>query len=76
VSKRPPNPGFSGLTGALSVALSFTLPIAGGGLLGRYLDGRLDVHPWGTVIGILVGLGVGSGLAYVAVRRAFDALGR
>jgi F0F1-type ATP synthase assembly protein I len=76
VSKRPSTPRYGGLTGALSVALAFTLPIAGGGFLGRYVDGRFGVHPWGTLGGILLGLAGGTGLAYVAVRRAFDALER
>ena len=72
MSNRAPGSGWQGLATGLSLGLDLALPIFAGGFLGRYVDGRLRWHPWGTFVGIVAGMAVGGYLAYRVIRRALD----
>ena len=67
-------PRVQALATGFSIAGDLVLPILGGGYLGRYLDGRMHWHPWGTFLGVLAGMAVGGYLAYRVIRRALDRL--
>jgi len=54
----PSNPMAVGVAWAyrlMSVALEFSVPA----LVGYFLDRRLGTEPWATVVGAIIGLGVG-----------------
>jgi F0F1-type ATP synthase assembly protein I len=74
VPQRTPKGGLASLAVGLSASMEFAVPAVGGALLGRYADGRLHIHPWGTAVGIAVGVGMGGYLMIRVVRRALDRL--
>ena len=62
--KRPPS--FLVLAG---MGLSIALCVAGGLLLGLYLDGSTHRSPLFTLLGLTVGVVFGVGIAYVRIKR-------
>lgn len=78
--KRPSSPGADMARGASEAARWLAVPI---GLVfwvsvfwltGRWLDGRWDSHPWGQLIGAVVGFAVGFTYVFWAVRVAMGTL--
>jgi F0F1-type ATP synthase assembly protein I len=43
----------------LNIGWSFVVPMVLGLLLGRYLDRRLEIAPWGTLACLLLGMAAG-----------------
>ena len=62
--KQPPS--FLALAG---MGISIALCVAGGVVLGLYLDGRTQRSPLFTLVGLAVGVLFGLGLAYVQIKR-------
>ena len=59
-------PSFLALAG---LGISIALCVAGGVVLGLYLDGTTHRSPLFTLIGLALGIAIGVGLAYVEIRR-------
>jgi F0F1-type ATP synthase assembly protein I len=62
--KQPPS--FLALAG---LGISIALCVAGGLLLGVYLDDKTHDSPLFALVGLLVGVVIGVGLAYVEIKR-------
>ena len=81
-NKRPSSPSADMGRGASEAARWLAVPI---GLVfwvcvfwlsGRWLDGRWDTHPWGQLIGAVIGFAVGFTYLFWAVRVATGSLNR
>jgi len=59
-------PSFLTLAG---LGISIALCVAGGVVLGLYLDSTTHRSPLFTLIGLVVGIASGVGLAYVEIKR-------
>ena len=54
----------------IGASSALTALVVGGALGGRWLDGRLETEPWLTLVGVLLGAGLGLyELARVALRK-------
>lgn len=54
----------------IGASSALTALVVGGALGGRWLDGRLETQPWLTLVGVLLGAGLGLyELARVALRK-------
>jgi ATP synthase protein I len=72
MSKTSPEVPFSMWRFAWDLGYTLALPLVGGVLLGRWLDGRLDTGPWLLVIGLVLGIVVSSFAVVRQLRRALD----
>jgi ATP synthase protein I len=61
---------WKGIGGYATVGLEFTLSVALGLFVGRWLDRKFDTEPWLTVIGFAYGLAAGGRAIYRALKRA------
>jgi ATP synthase protein I len=61
---------WKGVGSYATVGLEFTLSIALGMFIGRWLDGRFETKPWLTMIGFAYGLAAGGRAIYRALKRA------
>jgi hypothetical protein len=66
MEEKPSPPSFLTLAG---LGISVALCVAGGVVLGLYLDARTHQSPLFTFIGLAVGVASGVGLAYLEIRR-------
>jgi len=58
---------FNGINTALNISLYMVSPVVVGVLLGRFVDGYWGVQPWGTVIGVVLGMITGLWAIYKKV---------
>ncbi len=72
MKEKPPSPNVMTTLGALSgMGFTVAIPIAGGALLGSYLDGRLNTGSLFILLGLLLGLIVGIYGAYRLYKAVF-----
>ena len=66
MEEKPSPPSFLTLAG---LGISVALCIAGGVVLGLYMDDRTHRSPLFTFVGLFLGVVFGVGLAYVEIKR-------
>lgn len=70
VQKLPENTRFwRAVSTAFSLGLSISLPIAGGAILGMFLDEKFGTHPQLTLSLLFAGIFVGAGAIYNVIKE-------
>jgi F0F1-type ATP synthase assembly protein I len=81
LSTKPPGPdnlgsamskGMSQASYGLSAAFAFVFVVISLWLVGRWIDGLLDIEPWAQVVGAVLGWIAGVFVVYIAAQRGFE----
>ena len=81
MSTKPPGPdnlgsamskGMSQASYGLSAAFAFVFVVISLWLVGRWIDGLLDIEPWAQVVGAVLGWIAGVFVVYIAAQRGFE----